>query len=142
MRLARPFRSQGPPRISLPPAAPGATPPTDLLFYCGRTLTLASTAALSAPATDPLALIRPTGTLNPFVIAATVVTPGSVTVAPANYDALACTNTGSSVVTLNSAMLVAVAPALAAAGFYPASPLPVPATNLDRTWAIFNNITA
>jgi hypothetical protein len=132
---------QGQTSIILPPATPGATVPTDFLFYLGRTLTLATTAALTTPATDPLVLFRLTGTVNPFAIGANVVSAGAVAVTPGNYDALACTATASSIVPLTNAQIVSVGPVLAAAGFYPASPLPVPATSANRAWARFTNTT-
>jgi hypothetical protein len=37
--------------------------------------------------------------------------------------------------------MVMVAPVLAAAGFYPASPLPQPAKNTDTAWSTFSNVT-
>lgn len=132
---------QGQPVISLPPAAPGVTAPTDVLYYLGRTLTLATSAALVAPATDALALIRPTGSATPFVIAANVLNPGSVAVPPGNYDALACTATTCTTTPLAGATFVSVAPILAQAGFYPASPLPLPVSSGDRGWARLTNVT-
>lgn len=131
----------GPPVITLPKGGPGAAPPASVLYYLGRTLTLAPQAALLAPATDPLALIRAAGTTDPFVIAANVLNPGTTPVTPANYDAVQCTATSSTTVSLNNASFVPVAPILAAAGFYPASPLPLPTKNTDTAWATFSNIT-
>jgi hypothetical protein len=136
-----PFAS--PPVITLPPGGPGTTPPTNILYYLGRTLMVAPQAALLAAATDPVALIRPPGSPagTPFVIASNVLSAGTTAVTPANYDALQCTATGSSVVSLTAASMVPIAPILATAGFYPASPLPQPANNTVTTWATLTNIT-
>jgi IPT/TIG domain-containing protein len=131
----------GAPVIMLPLAKPGATPPADMLYYLGRTLTLATAAALSAPSSDPLALIRPAATTGAFSIAANVLSPGPTPVTPANYDALQCTQISSTVVSLSAASFVPIAPILAGAGFYPASPLPQPANNRDTAWARLTNVT-
>jgi hypothetical protein len=127
--------------LQLPAGAPGAVPPSDMLKYIGRELSLAPTAALLNPATDPLALVRVTGTTNPFAIASNVLTATSVTVTPANYDAIQCTSTASTTVALTGASFVPLAPILANAGFYPSSPLPVPANNTQTAWATFTNVT-
>jgi hypothetical protein len=131
----------GPSVLTLPPGSPGATPPANVLPYLGRTLMLAPQAALLAAATDPLALIRPSGSASPFGIAANVLGAGTTPVTPGNYDALQCTTTTSTTVTLTGASFVPVAPILAAAGYYPASPLPQPARNTDTAWAMFSNVT-
>jgi hypothetical protein len=44
-------------------------------------------------------------------------------------------------VPLNGALVVPVAPLLAAAGFYPASPLPQPTSSASTAWAHFTNVT-
>lgn len=134
-----PFAS--PPVIQLPSAAPGAVPPANVLKYLGRELDLAPAAALVAPATDPLAIVRPAGSSDPWQLAARVVTATSAAVAPADYDAIQCTPTSRSTVTLTHARLVPLGPALAAAGFYPGSPLPLPANNTQTAWATFTNVT-
>ena len=134
-----PFAS--PPVIQLPPAAPGATLPADVLRYLGRELTLAPAAALTARATDPLAIVRSAGSSGPWQLAARVITATSATVTPADYDAIQCTPTSKSVVTLAQARLVPLRQALAAAGFYPASPLPIPTNSTQTAWATFTNVT-
>ena len=134
-----PFAS--PPVIQLPSAAPGATPPADVLKYLGRELSLAPAAALTAPATDPLAIVRAGGPSAPWQLAARVLTATSATVAPADYDAIQCTPTSKSTITLTQARLVPLGPPLAAAGFYPASPLPIPANSTQTAWATFTNVT-
>jgi hypothetical protein len=131
----------GPPVLQLPTGSPGATPPADILGYLGRDLGLAPGAALADPATDPLAIVRPAGTTKPWQIAARVLTAASATVAPADYDAITCTPTASSTVTLTGARLVPLAPILASAGFYPVAPLPVPANSTQTAWATLTNIT-
>jgi IPT/TIG domain len=134
-----PFAS--PPVIQLPRATPGATPPADVLKYLGRQLTLAPAAALAVPATDPLAIVRSGGRSAPWQLAARVLTATSATVAPADYDAIQCTPTTKSTVTVTQARLVPLGPALAAAGFYPVSPLPIPANSTETGWATFTNVT-
>lgn len=129
------------PSIRLPAAAPGATPPADILPYLGRTLDLVLAAALNDPATDPLLLDRPSGTTGPFGIAANVISAASVAVTPANYDALKCTSSACSTVALTNTSLVEVAPVLAQAGFYTVEPLAQPANSNDGAWAHFTNIT-
>ena len=131
----------GPAVIALPPGGPGSVLPSDLLLYVGRVLTLATSTALIAPVSDPLALVRPSGSGSPFGIAANVLSPGTVAVPPANYDALQIA--GGAIVTtpLVGASLVMAAPLLASAGFYPASPFPAPATPTDSAWARLMNIT-
>ena len=131
----------GPPVLSLPPGGPGATMPANVLLYLGRTLSLAPQAALAVPATDPLALIRASGTTDPFAAAANAINPATNPVAPADYDALQCTATAANIVPLAAAHFVPLAPVLGAAGFYQASPPPQPASNLDTSWAGFSNVT-
>jgi hypothetical protein len=134
-----PFAS--PPVLQLPVGMPGATPPADILRFLGRELSLAPAAALAAPKTDPLAIVRAAGSADPWQLAANVLTAASVTVPPANYDAIQCTPTSSSIVTLTAASLIPLGPVLAGAGFYPASPLPVPANSTQAAWATLTNIT-
>jgi hypothetical protein len=131
----------GPPVLSLPPGGPGATMPANVLLYLGRTLSLAPQAALAVPTTDPLALIRVSGTTDPFAAAANAINPATNPVTPADYDAMQCTATATNVVPLVGASFVPLAPVLGAAGFYQASPPPQPASNLDTSWATFSNVT-
>jgi hypothetical protein len=136
---ALPF--SGPAVLVLPPAAPGQTVPDDVLPYLGRTLSLATTAALADPASDPLLLVRPAGTSGPFQVAAQVISPGVVAVNPGSYDALQCGQQSCAVVAVGSAQLVAVAGFLAAAGFYLPSPLPTPSSSRSGQWARLTNVT-
>jgi hypothetical protein len=131
----------GPPVLALPLAAPGTPPPNDILSFLGRTLTIAPSAALTNPAADPVLIARTTGSGNAFALASNVLTPGTAVVSPANYDAVQCTANTNSTVQLNAASIVFLAPILASAGFYPASPLPVPANNTVRSWARLANVT-
>jgi IPT/TIG domain len=127
--------------LQLPLGTPGGSPPTNMLQYIGRQLMVAPTAALLDPATDALALIQPSGSSAPYQIAANVLSAGPTPVTPADYNAVECTATTSTTVALTNASFVPVAPILATAGFYPASPLPMPANNTQTAWAVFTNIT-
>jgi len=131
----------GPPVLTLPQAAPGASAPSDLLAVLGRTLTIAPTAALANPAADPIVIARTTGTTNDFALGAVVLTPGLAPVPPSTYDAVQCTATTKTIVPIGPISIVALAPILANAGWYPASPLPVPANNTVRGWARLANTT-
>lgn len=133
-----PLASQAP---RLPTGLPGATPPADALPFVGRTLDIVASAALNTPATDPIALVRPQGSTDPFQIASNVLAAGSIAVAPAAWDATQCTATACTTVALASQSLVAVAPVLANAGFYPGSPLEQPTNDTDSRWAHFTNVT-
>jgi len=120
--------------------------PTDILYYLGRTLLIAPTSALTNPAADPVALIWPTGSGQPFVLASNVLNvptapiPPSELVSP-NEDAVVCSNASQTTVRLGQANFVLVAPVLAAAGYYPASPFPVPANSADLALAHLANTT-
>ncbi|HEX4097318.1 MAG TPA: hypothetical protein VHX64_11355, partial [Caulobacteraceae bacterium] len=131
----------GPSVLTLPPGGPGAVMPANVLFYLGRTLMIAPQTALATPGTDPIALIRASGTSDPFAAAANAINPATNPVTPANYDALQCTATTATTVPLTAASFVPLAPVLGAAGFYQASPPPQPASNLDTSWASFANVT-
>jgi hypothetical protein len=127
--------------LQLPLASPGSSPPSDILRYLGRELSLAPSAALANPKTDPLALVRASGSTDPFEIAANVLGAAPTAVVPANYDAITCTATTSGTTALVNASLVPLAPILAVAGFYPASPLPQPANTTQTAWALLTNVT-
>jgi hypothetical protein len=130
-----------PPVVMLPLATPGAQAPIDALPYLGRTLDLGAASALIDPNTDALALVRAQGSSDPFQVAAKVLAPGVVAVAPAGYDALQCNASSCSIISISAAQCVPVAPLLATAGFYPTSPLPQPISTGSTTWAHFTNIT-
>src|SRR5262249_38596410 len=118
----------------LPPATPGGLPPDDVLPFLGRTLDLATTAALVDPSSDALVLARSQGTADQFQIAAQVLAPAPVPVNAGNYDALQCGAVSCSTVSMGSARLVSVAAFLGSAGFYPASPL-LPSSSGSTSWA-------
>ena len=119
----------------LPPPIAGVDPPDDALPYIGRTLMVVPAAALRDADADPVVLARKNGTTDPFAIMAR-----SSTAAAQSWDAYECTDTARTTVQTNSA-LVPIASALAAAGFYPASPLPAPANLMDIAWATLTNVT-
>jgi len=142
----RTLRDQGcamPLLMSLPPLPEASTGflPSDFLPYIGRTLDLVPATALRDPATDPLALARPTGSAEPYRIVARVIAPGPVAVAAVAWDVLKCDASSCAPVTVANGQYVEVAPVLAVAGFYPASPLPVPSTVTSTAWARFRNVT-
>lgn len=128
----------GPTLVQLPAGGTGATPPADPLPYLGRVLQLAPAAALVDPMTDPLLLLRASGSSDPYTVAARVTATGS-TIAAANYDVLAGDPPTSQ--TIGPVQAVPLGPVLQAAGFYPVSPLPTPTTRTDTTWTRFTNTT-
>lgn len=125
----------------LPASVLGSQPPDDALPYLGRALDIVPASALNDPATDPVALARPSATSNAFAPVARVLSPGSVAVTPANWDALKCDATQCTPVTITNGTYVAIAPILNAAGFYQASPPPQPSSNTSTAWARFTNVT-
>jgi hypothetical protein len=123
------------PARPLPAAVPGVDPPGDVLPWLGRTLQVVPATALVDADTDPIALARLNGTTDAFAIVAR-----STTGTAQNWDAIECTDTACNTVQSNS-KFVPVGPALAAAGFYPAAPLPQPTTNESMEWTAFRNVT-
>jgi hypothetical protein len=126
---------------TLPMAQANVTAPGEPLPYLGRVLQLASTAALSEPASDALALARPAGGVGQFQMAAIARGEAAASVTPGDYEALVCTSTACAPSTLTGAALVYLAPVFASAGFYPASPLPQPTSSGDSAWARLTNVT-
>ncbi len=126
---------------TLPTAQANVIAPSDPLPYIGRVLTLASTAALTEPSSDALALVRPEGASGQFQIAALARGEGAASITAANYEAIVCTSTACSPAALPGAKLVYLAPAFANAGFYPASPLAQPSSSQDTAWARLTNVT-
>lgn len=125
----------------LPQASPEQQPPDDALPYLGRTLYVVPSAALRDPTTDPLAMARAQGTTDPFQLVTRVISPGSVAVAPSDWDVLHCDETSCNMVVVNNTQYVAVGPVLANAGFYQVSPLPQPTSLASLEWAKFTNVT-
>jgi hypothetical protein len=127
---------------TLPASQPGLTAGTiDPMPYLGRTLDIVPAAALADPSTDAIVVVSTAGGSGPFEVVANVLTAGSVAVTPANWTALQCTSTACSNVSLSNAQLIPLAPILTTAGFYPASPLPIPTSNLSTSWGHFANVT-
>lgn len=126
---------------AMPPSAPGTTAPADILPYLGRVLYVVPATAVTDPTTDVIALVRKTGTTDPYQIAARVLSAGTVPVTAGNYDAIKCTPTASSTVTLTGVKLAMIAAPLSAAGFYPTAPLPVPANLSSTSWSRLTNVT-
>jgi hypothetical protein len=130
-----------PTSLMLPPGGPSSSLPADPLLYLGRVLALAPSAALQAPASDPLVLARKAGSVGSFDIWANVLAPGGVAVPPDNYQALQIASGAINTTPLNNTSLVKLAPILADAGFYPTSPLPAPASATDILWTRLANTT-
>jgi hypothetical protein len=116
------------------------TAPLDPMPYLGRTLLLAANCALTDPATDALVLARASGGSDPYRVALNGTGIASAGVTAANYDALQAASTGLKSVALTGAKLVFLDPLIAAAGFYPASPPPQPASAADTAWATYTSI--
>jgi hypothetical protein len=131
----------GPTSLILPAGGPASSLPADPLLFLGRVLTLAPSAALQAPASDPLVIARKAGSVGAFDLWANVLAGGGVAVPPDNYEALQIVGAAVNKVPLNNASLVQLAPLLAGAGFYPASPLPAPASPADIAWTRLANVT-
>ncbi len=129
----------GPTSLMLPAGGPSSTLPADPLLYLGRVLTLAPSAALQAPGTDPLVIARKAGSVGDFDLWANAQPAGAVP--PDNYEALQIAGTAVNKVPLNNASLVKLAPLLAGAGFYPGSPLSTPTSPTDITWTRLANTT-
>jgi hypothetical protein len=127
------------PRASLPPQDPSSVAPSDFLPYIGREISALPTVALNDPTSDPIALASQTsGGPYKIVSAAT----GSGAPAAAQWYTLKWSGgTTTTEVSLPTAQFVDIAPILANAGFYPASPLPTPASPSDVSWARLTNIT-
>lgn len=134
-----PFTS--PAVITLPHGGTGSTVPNPVLFYLGRTLTIAPSAALGNPAADPVAIISPDGGLTHCFLASQVLAPGTFQVPPADVEAVQATPAASALTQLNQVEFVPIASILAAAGFYPPSPFPVPANSGQTAWASLSNTT-
>jgi hypothetical protein len=126
---------------ALPTSMADPTMMLDPMPYLGRVLTLCSAIALTHPATDALLLARTEGSTDAFQAAANSINPATVAVAAADYDALQFAGANAQTVPIAGAHLVYLNPVLAAAGFYPANPLPLPGSPSDTAWAQYTNIT-
>jgi hypothetical protein len=119
---------------------PGSGVAADLLSCLGRTLDLFPGSALLDPAADALVLARPQGSAGAYHPMARAMASGTQP-APANWEALKWDGSACVPVALNATSLLVLEPILAAAGFYPAAPLPVPVSGTDQAWARMSNRT-
>jgi IPT/TIG domain-containing protein len=127
--------------IQLPLGGTGATIPQPILFYIGRMLTIAPSAGLRNPAADPIAVLAPTGIFTDYFLASHVLNAAVFATPAADLQAVQCTPTSSAIVLLSQVEFVPITPVLAAAGYYSASPFPVPASTAQTAWATFTNTT-
>jgi hypothetical protein len=127
----------------LPPVVLGGQPPSDLLPYLGRVLTLVPGAALVDPTTDPLAVGQLAGTGAQLVLArqldASAADAG--TLSSAAYALWSCDETACTQSTVTD-VFNDITPLLAAAGWTQPAPLPAPVTSSDtKGWNRFTNVT-
>ena len=130
-----------PSAIMLPPGGTGATIPQPILFYLGRTLMVAPSAALNNPAADPIAVLAPTGTITDYFLASQVLNAATFATPAADLEAVQCTPSSGTLVQLNQVEFVPLGPVLAAAGYYSPAPFPTPANSTQTSWAWFTNTT-
>lgn len=128
----------------LPPVALGVEPPTDLLPYLGRTLALVPSAALVAPASDPLALGQLGGAGPHSVVARQLdaAAPDAASVASAAWLLWTCDATTCTQATVND-KFVEIAPILGDAGWVATADgatAPVSATD-SGGWHTWRNVT-
>jgi hypothetical protein len=120
----------------LPPSAPDAPAPSDPLPYLGRALDLFAGAALVDPATDPLAVVAGSSGSVVQVMAGTA---NAAAVPAATFTGYQWASGAMTTVPVTRS-LVAVAPLLAGAGFYPSS-TSAPTAPGPAPWAHFTNVT-
>lgn len=126
----------------LPPVSLGVDPPTDLLPYLGRVLTLVPSAALVDPTKDPLALGQLAGAGPQLAVARQLdpAAPQAGTVTSAAWAMWSCTTTACTQATVTD-KFIELAPILAAAGWtQPALTAPASSTN-SGGWNRWINIT-
>ena len=104
-------------------------------------LTIAPAAGLVNPAGDPIALLAPSGTATDFSLVAQVLNAATFHVPATDVNAVQCTPTTQTIIQLSQYQSVPIAPILAAAGFYSASPFPVPPNTTSLSWASLYNTT-
>lgn len=127
----------------IPPVALGVDPPTDLLPYLGRTLTLVPSAALVDPTTDPLAVGQRGGTGPQLAVARQLdaAAPQASAVTSEAWDLWTCTTTACTQSTVTDAF-VELSPILAAAGWAQATPLAPPVSStVTQGWNRWTNVT-
>lgn len=132
-----------PPAIQLPPGGTGAKIPGSMMtmMYLGRSIMIAPSAGLTNPASDPILLIPPNGSMTDYALASQVLNPGTYTVPPMDFLAVQCTPASQQIVQVNQVSIVPIGPILAAAGFYSASPFPAPPNSNSTMWAMLTNVT-
>jgi len=130
-----PFLSPVP---TLPAPGPTFTPPKDWLPAIGRALSVLPPIALNDPSSDPVALASKTAG-GPYELVSLGSGAGAPPAAP--WFALKWAAGALTEVSLPTAQFIDLAPIIAAAGFYPSSPLPSPASPSDTKWAVLTNIT-
>ncbi len=123
---------------SLPPALPGTPPPADALPYLGRVMDVVPAVALRDAASDPVAIGRAEGSDDDYVLLVRV--EDGAAGASAGWEILIC-DADTCVSTPVDDAFMMLAPALATAGFYPASPLPVPSSLSSIAWSRLTNRT-
>jgi hypothetical protein len=123
---------------SLPAQDPSFTAPSDWLPLIGRELSIVPGVALNDPTTDPVALASKT-TGGPYELVS--LASGAGAPPPSPWFALKWSGGALTEVSLPTGQFIELAPLLATAGFYPASPLPSPASQSDTTWAALTNVT-
>lgn len=124
---------------SLPTTVLDPSLPLDPMPYVGRVLQLAPM-AFSDPMSDPVVLARNAGSTDLFQVALNSMGPASVAVPANDYDALKSGSTTLAATSLTDVKLVYLNPILASAGFYPASPLPQPASTTDTAWTTYTSV--
>lgn len=133
--------------ITLPQGGTGSVTPSawSILFYLGRAISIAPSAALTVPGADPIALVSASGS-GPFQIASNVLNPATASVPTASQAsddlyAIVCSPTAQTTVLMASSPYILIAPTLATAGYYPAFPVPVPGNSTVTSWAWLTNTT-
>ncbi len=127
----------------LPPTGLGVEPPTDLLPYLGRVLTLVPSAALTDPATDPLAVGQRGGAGPQLAVARQLdaTAPQAGSVASEAWAMWTCTASACTQSTVTD-VFVELSPILAAAGWTQATPLNAPSSATDQQgWNRWTNVT-
>ncbi|CCA89894.1 hypothetical protein [Novosphingobium sp. PP1Y] len=126
---------------ALPPAESPLTTIIDPLDYVGRTLRLAGALALTDPGTDPLALVRQSGSSAPYKLAARSDGTGSIEVAATDYEALQTGPTGIASVTVTAGRFVILEELLSDTGFEPGGPaITDPEKAIPTEWAKWRNL--
>jgi hypothetical protein len=128
---------------ALPRVAAGGAPPTDLLVHLGRTLDLLPAAALTNPATDPLAVGEPAGGGGARQVLARqldTTAPAASSLSAADWSVWTCTASACSQTTVNETYLP-IGPVLSVAGWHQ-GPVAVPSSATQQgTWSRWTNVT-